>query len=76
MTQSPLSSGDIPKIGAPANRALELSGFTHLEHLTQVTEKELLALHGVGSKAIRILKAALAEKGWSFKTAVDHDHLG
>lgn len=71
MTSSPLSSGDIPKLGAPANRALEQAGFTHLEQLTQVTQEELLALHGVGPKAIRILETALSARGWTFKTAVE-----
>ena len=28
---------------------------------------ELMALHGFGPKALRILKDALAERGWSFK---------
>jgi DNA-directed RNA polymerase alpha subunit len=47
----------------PAVRALEAAGYTRLEDLTQVTEKELLALHGMGPKAIRMLNAELAKRG-------------
>lgn len=55
-----------PKIGKPAQRALTSAGFTRLEQLTKVTEKELLKLHGMGPKAIKILREALTEKGASF----------
>ncbi|GAA3447980.1 hypothetical protein [Planomonospora venezuelensis] len=57
----------LPKIGAPAQRALEGAGYTRLEQLTGVTEAELLALHGVGPKAVRILRDTLAERGLSFR---------
>lgn len=57
---------DFPKTGAPAQRALIGAGYTHLAQLTSVSEKELGALHGVGPKALRILREALAERGLSF----------
>lgn len=53
-------------IGRPATNALLLAGFTHLEQFTTVSEKDLLKLHGVGPKAIRILREALHEKRLSF----------
>lgn len=53
-------------IGKPAHRALTEAGYVNLEQLTQVTEAELLKLHGVGPKAIRILGEVLAEQGMSF----------
>ena len=59
---------DLPFIGAPARSALHLAGYTSLEQLPAVTEKELLALHGVGPKAIRLLREALAAKGLDFKS--------
>ncbi len=59
-------ASDFPEFGGPAIEALALAGYTRLEHLTKVTEKELLAIHGVGPKAVRILGAALAEKGMAF----------
>lgn len=57
---------DFPKTSAPAGRALAGAGFTRLEQLTRVSETELLKLHGMGPKAIRILREALAERGWTF----------
>jgi predicted flap endonuclease-1-like 5' DNA nuclease len=57
----------LPKIGNPATNALAVVGVTTLEQVTEWREKDMLKLHGVGPKAIRILKEALAEKGWSFK---------
>lgn len=53
-------------IGKPASRALEAAGYTSLEQLTQVSEKELLKLHGMGPKALRVLREALAERGLTF----------
>lgn len=50
-------------IGAPATRALNAAGFTKLEQLTKATEAELMALHGFGLRALRILQAALKEQG-------------
>jgi hypothetical protein len=49
----------LPRIGRPATRALELAGITTLEAVAERSERELLALHGFGPKAIRLLKAEL-----------------
>lgn len=49
------------KIGQPAFRALTAAGLMNLEMVAQVRESDLLALHGVGPKAIRILKSAMQE---------------
>jgi len=59
--------GGFPReIGRPATNALNHAGFTDLKQLTKVTEADLLALHGFGPKALRILQAALKERGWAF----------
>lgn len=55
-----------PQIGAPATRALAGQGITRLADLVHHRSEHLLALHGVGPKAIRLLRAALAEQGMSF----------
>ena len=55
-----------PGMGAPAHRALVDAGYTRLDQLTGITEAELLKLHGMGPKGIRILREALAERGLSF----------
>lgn len=59
-------SDALPRIGAPATRALAEAGYTRLSQLQGVSEADLAKLHGVGPKAIRILREALAEAGWSF----------
>lgn len=56
----------LPKIGAPATRALAAIGVGTLEEAGGLTESELLALHGVGPKAIRILGDELASRGLKF----------
>lgn len=53
-------------IGKPALRALHGEGYQNLHDISRVTAAELLELHGVGPKAIRLLQAALAEQGLSF----------
>ncbi|MEU7926052.1 helix-hairpin-helix domain-containing protein [Micromonospora sp. NPDC049801] len=54
------SSTDLlPKIGAPATRALHNAGYTTLRELAGVPRKELAALHGMGPKALDIIQAAL-----------------
>jgi uncharacterized protein YdhG (YjbR/CyaY superfamily) len=53
-------------ISQPARRALASAGYTRLDQLTQVTEKDLLQLHGMGPKALGQLKDALAARGKSF----------
>lgn len=57
---------DLPNIGNPARRALTAAGYLRLEQLTEVGEAELLRLHGVGPKAIRILREVLSANGLSF----------
>ena len=57
---------DFPKVGAPALRALQNAGYTRLDQLTEVSESELSELHGMGPKALGILRDALAERGKSF----------
>ena len=56
-----------PRIGRAATGALELGGYRTYADLTRVTAKELLAIHGVGPKAIRILEEELAARGLAFK---------
>lgn len=51
----------LPKVGAPATRALEAAGYTSLKDLAGVSRGHLADLHGVGPKAIRIIQAALEE---------------
>lgn len=56
---------EIPKIGAPATRALAVTGITRLSQLTRYTEGQMLELHGFGPKALQIVKEKLKENGLS-----------
>lgn len=59
--------GDLPHaIGKTAARELSLNGITTLAQVSARTKRELLAIHGVGPKAIRILDEALAKAGRTF----------
>jgi hypothetical protein len=57
---------DFPRTSQPALSALLAAGYTRLDQLTAVTEADLRKLHGMGPKAIRILREALAAQGKSF----------
>lgn len=52
-----------PGLGAPALRALAEAGLTTLERVASATESELLAMHGLGPKAVRMLRDALRLRG-------------
>jgi hypothetical protein len=54
-------------IGRSALAALVGAGYTRLEQLSAASESEITNLHGVGPKALRILRGALAERGLSFR---------
>lgn len=59
---------DLPRgIGKAATGALVHAGHARLAQLTKLTERYVADLHGVGPKAIGVLRAALAERGLSFK---------
>ncbi|HLP10713.1 MAG TPA: hypothetical protein VK177_02215 [Flavobacteriales bacterium] len=58
--------GFMAKLSAPANRALEAKGIRTLKQLAKYSEKDILALHGIGPSAIPVLKAALKTEGLSF----------
>ena len=60
--------GDLPDtIGKTAARELAGHGIASLTQVAEHSTKELLAIHGVGPKAIRILGEALGSKGLDFK---------
>lgn len=59
--------GFLSKVPAPARRALENAGIKTLKQLAKHSEKEILALHGMGPASMPILKAALKQEGLSLK---------
>lgn len=60
---------DLPKLAAPAQRALQSAGITNLTQLTQVSEEELMQLHGMGKNALGTLREALEANGLAFRKA-------
>ncbi|MBN8582042.1 MAG: DUF1801 domain-containing protein [Anaerolineae bacterium] len=62
-----MANSNFPKIGSPATRALEAAGYTTLKQLTTITESDIAQLHGMGPKALGILREALKAQGFSFK---------
>lgn len=54
-----------PRIGKVARRELALNGITTYAELATRSTRELLAIHGVGPKAVRILTDELTERGQS-----------
>lgn len=55
----------LPKVGAPATRALNAADYYCLEDLDGVSRAALLQPHGFGARAIRILDDAMAAGPWS-----------
>ena len=58
---------ELPKIAAPAQRALASAGITDLKQLSKFTEVEVAQLHGMGPNALGKLREALKVEGLSFK---------
>lgn len=57
----------LPRISAPARRALASIGVERLDQLTDHRVEDLAKLHGVGTKALTRLRDALADRNLSFR---------
>lgn len=60
------SENDLPKLAAPAQRALASAGVQRLAQLTKFNEDEIKHWHGIGPNALDQLRRALGENGLSF----------
>ncbi len=69
-------TGDLPKIGSPAQRALLAHGYTQLDQLTGVSEAEIARWHGVGPKALGLLREALVARGLAFAAGPADEKAG
>ena len=58
---------DLPKIAAPAQRALQSAGIFTLKQLSRISKEELLQLHGMGPNAVGKLEEALKVNGLAFR---------
>lgn len=57
-----------PSLGKVARRELAGNGITRYEQLPDLTPGELLSIHGVGPKAVRILEDELSRRGLTFRS--------
>jgi hypothetical protein len=53
----------LPKVSAPAQRALASRHIESIEDLAKLPEKDIAALHGMGPNALGKLKAPMALAG-------------
>ncbi|WP_084077827.1 hypothetical protein [Demequina sp. NBRC 110057] len=63
---TPAQIGDLPPLGRPANSALLAIGVTTVADAAALGRRGLLALHGVGPKAVSILAEECARRGTAF----------
>jgi hypothetical protein len=70
-----MNDDDFPAgLSAPARRALAAAGASRLQDLVGRRETEIAALHGMGPKAIELLRGALTGRGLSFAgSSANHD---
>jgi hypothetical protein len=57
---------DLPKLAAPAMRALAGAGLTSLDKRARASEAEVMGLHGMGPNAMATIKAAMKARGLGF----------
>jgi hypothetical protein len=58
---------DLPDdLAGPARRALLQAGLRRLDQLSELTERDLRKLHGIGPKAVEQLRLALDARGQTF----------
>jgi hypothetical protein len=71
------SGSDLPAgLSKPAQRALAGAGYVRLEQFTKLSEAEVLHLHGMGPKAMDLLRRALAAQGLSFAASTPKQGAG
>ena len=56
-------------LAKPALRALQREGLESLKDLAKRTESDIAALHGMGPKALAMLRTGLAAHGLRYKRA-------
>ena len=66
MNRSVRQESDLPKLSAPAQRALDAAGIRCLDQLTRCRETDIKHLHGIGPHTLKQLHQALAAKGLTF----------
>src|SRR5690349_2860156 len=68
-----MDSTPLPRLAAPANRALEAQGISTVQGLSGITRAELTDLHGIGTRALVLLDLALDEAQVRLADEQDHE---
>jgi hypothetical protein len=55
------------QLSAPARRAIQSLDITTLDDLSRFSEKEIMALHGIGNSALLTIKILLQANSLDFK---------
>ncbi len=63
----PTSVDFLAELSGPAKRAMESNGIKTVKQLSKLSEKEVLAMHGIGKTSIPKLKKLLQNEGLTFK---------
>jgi hypothetical protein len=64
---TPATDGWPKGVAKPAQRALASAGYTTIDQLVNTREADLAGLHGMGTKALGILRDTLKRRGKSFR---------
>lgn len=64
------NSGFLAPFSSPVRNALSREGIDSVEKLASHTEKEILALHGIGKSSLPRFRESLAAAGLQFKLPV------
>lgn len=67
------ASGFLALLSNPARNALLHYGIDTVEKLAEHTEKEIIALHGIGKASLPTFKKVLEEAGLNFKITDNKD---
>jgi hypothetical protein len=68
-SKTSVENAPFPKgVAKPAIRALASAGFTRLDQLAGASEKQIATLHGMGPKALEILRTTLQAKGKTLRS--------
>ncbi len=57
----------LKQLPGPAQRAIQDAGIKTVEELSNMSETEIMALHGMGQGAIQTIKMFMAENGMALK---------
>ncbi|RAP76138.1 DNA-binding protein [Paenibacillus montanisoli] len=64
-----VEQNDLPSgLAKPAQRALAGAGLRSMADISNLSESELSGLHGIGPKAVDLLRQAMKSKGLAFKS--------